>query len=75
MNRTIKTHYPVSALPEDLRHGLSLDGEVTVILEENGFPIAKKRSVRELFAARRPPFRSAEDIDRDLDGLREDRND
>ncbi len=75
MKRIVKAHYPVSALPEDLQQGLSLGSEVTVILEEAGPNVAKKRSVREFFAARRPPFRSAEDIDRDLDGLREDRND
>jgi hypothetical protein len=65
MNRIVKAHYPVSALPEDLRQGLDPSAEVTVIIEETKRP-SRVRSIDELFAARRPPFRSAENIDKQI---------
>jgi hypothetical protein len=34
MNRIVKAHYPVSALPEDLRQGLDPAADITVIIEE-----------------------------------------
>ena len=70
MNRIVKAHYPVSALPEDLRRGFDPAAEVTVIVEETDRP-EKIHSIEELFAARRPPFRSAEEIDRQI---RQDRD-
>ena len=70
MSKIVKAHYPVSALPEDLRQGLSPSGEVTVTLEETDHRLVK-RSVRELFAARRPPFKSAEEIDQELRNQRD----
>ena len=65
MNRIVKTHYPISALPEDLRQGLDPAADVTVIVEETERP-DKIMSIEELFAARRPPFRSADDIIQDI---------
>ncbi len=65
MNRIVKAHYPVSALPEDLRQGLDPTADVTVIVEETERP-ARVRSIDELFAARRPPFRSADEIVREI---------
>lgn len=70
MNRIVKAHYPVSALPEDLRQGLDPAADITVIIEE-AEPQKKHLSIEELFAARRPPFRSAEDIVRQI---RQDRD-
>jgi hypothetical protein len=65
MNRIVKAHYPISALPEDLRQGLDPAADVTVIIEETERP-DEIMSIEELFAARRPPFRSADGIIRDL---------
>lgn len=70
MNRIVREHYPVAKLPEDLREGLGLTGEVRVVIEpweEVGEPV----SLDEIFAARKPPFRSAEEIDADLRALRD----
>jgi hypothetical protein len=74
MNRIVKAHYPVSSLPEDLREGLDPSGEVTVIVEESDRP-KKTMSIDEIFAARRPPFRSVEDIDRQIRELRDEWDD
>jgi hypothetical protein len=71
MSRIVKPHYPVSALPEDLRQGLDPTAEVTVIVDYGEEPAAPS-SVRALFAARRPPFRSAEEIDREIRKQRDD---
>ncbi|MGO8739952.1 hypothetical protein [Rhodoblastus sp.] len=74
MNRIVKTHYPVAALPEDLRQGLDLKAEVTVIVEETERP-EKVMTLDEIIAARRPPFRSAEDIMRQIEEDRDAWND
>ena len=65
MNRIVKAHYPVSSLPEDLRQGLDPSADVTVIVEATDRP-ARVRSIDELFAQRRPPFRSGDDIVREI---------
>jgi hypothetical protein len=74
MNRIVKAHYPVSSLPEDLREGFDPSGEVTVIVEAMDRP-KKPMSIDEIFAARRPPFRSVEDIDRQIRELRDEWDD
>jgi hypothetical protein len=74
MNRIVKAHYPVSSLPEDLREGLDPSGEVTVIVEEIDRP-KKTMSIDEIFAARRPPFRTAEEIDKQIRDLRDEWDD
>jgi hypothetical protein len=71
MNRIVKTHYPVSALPEDLRQGLDPQAEVTVIVEETERS-EKIMTLDEIIAARRPPFRSAEDIMRQIESSRDE---
>jgi hypothetical protein len=74
MNRIVKAHYPVSALPEDLRQGFDPGAEVTVIVEETDRP-EKILSIEEIFAARRPPFLSAEEIDQRIRRERDAWND
>lgn len=74
MNRIVKAHYPVSALPEDLRQGLDLSTDVTVIVEQPDQP-RRRRTIAELYAARRPPFRSAEDIARQIREMRDEWDD
>lgn len=66
MNRIIKEHYPAENLPDDLREGLAPGSQVTItIIEEEARPV-KMMSLDELFALRRPPFRSGADIDAEL---------
>ena len=55
MNRIVKAHYPVSALPEDLRQGLDPTADVTVIVEETERP-ARVRSIDELLPHGGSPF-------------------
>lgn len=66
MNRIVKEHYPAENLPDDLREGLAAGSQVTVtIVEEEAAP-EKVMSLEELFALRRPPFRSGAEIDADI---------
>jgi hypothetical protein len=75
MNRIVKEHYPASKLPEDLRAGVNPTATVTVtIVEEEKWP-EKAMTLEEIFALRRPPFRTAEEIDEDLRCQRDEWND
>lgn len=42
MNKIVREHYPVRQLPEDLRRGLDLNGNVRVVLEEQTGPSAEQ---------------------------------
>ena len=66
MNRIVKEHYPASKLPEDLRGGVDPAAPVTVTIVEEPYRSGRDVSLDEIFAARRPPFRSADEIDADL---------
>jgi len=66
MNRIVKEHYPASKLPEDLREGLAPGSQVTVTIVEEQAPPEKAMSLDELFALRRPPFRSGAEIDAEI---------
>jgi hypothetical protein len=71
MNRIVKEHYPASKLPEDLRAGVDPAATVTVtVVEERALP-ADTVTLEEVFASRRPPFRTVEEIDA---GLRRQRD-
>jgi hypothetical protein len=64
MNRIVKEHYPVSKLPEELREGLDPAELVTVtVAREIENPRRKVLTLEEIFALRRPPFRSGTEID------------
>ncbi len=63
MNRIVKENYPVSKLPEDLREGLG-SSVVTVTIDERAVPKTRP-TIAEIFARRRPPFKSKEEIDAD----------
>jgi hypothetical protein len=66
MNKIVKEHYPAAKLPEDLREGLEPQQMVTVtVMVEDGIP-ETALSLDEIFALRRPPFRSIEEIDEEL---------
>lgn len=71
MNQIVRLHYPVSKLPEDLREGLNPSGEVTVTLLEET-PSRTVLSLEEMFALRRPPYLSKEEIDAHIREMREE---
>ena len=75
MNRIIREHYPASKLPEDLRAGVDPSSTVTVTIVEEGKRPEKAMTLEEIFALRRPPFRTAEEIDEDLRRQRDDWDD
>lgn len=74
MNKIVRAHYPVSHLPEDLRQGLDPAAEVTVIIEEGEQP-DRPMTIAQIFAARQPPYRSAQEIDQQIGEQRDGWND
>lgn len=76
MNKIIRQHYPASKLPEDLREGVDPESTVTVtvMVEELKRP-EHVMTLEEIFAARRPPFRTAEEIDADIRRQRDEWDD
>jgi hypothetical protein len=76
MNKIIREHYPASKLPEDLREGVDPKSTVTVTVTVETLQRPEHvMSLEEIFAARRPPFRSAEEIDADIRRQRDEWND
>lgn len=74
MNRIVKNNYPVSKLPEDLRAGLEPSSVVTVTIDEPQRP-KDVMTLEQIFARRKPPFRSKEDIDADIRRQRDEWDD
>lgn len=68
MSKIVRQHYPAAKLPDDLREGLDPDMAVTVTVEQ-GRP---RPTIAEILGSRRPPYRSADEIDSDLRRLREE---
>ncbi len=67
MNKITREHYPAARLPEDLREGVDPASTVTVTVTVEGLKRPERvRSLEEIFAARRPPFRTVEEIDADI---------
>ncbi|HKH81444.1 MAG TPA: hypothetical protein VKA03_07530 [Methylovirgula sp.] len=81
MNKIVKEDYPVAKLPEDLREGLDPAQQVRVTIEVAPSAKEEMDrelqsawfhrpdhvlSLEEIFALRRPPFRSAEEIEEEL---------
>ena len=75
MNRIIREHYPASKLPEDLRAGVDPSSTVTVTIVEEEKRPEKVMTLEEIFALRRAPFRTAEEIDEDLRRQRDEWDD
>jgi hypothetical protein len=75
MNRITREHYPASRLPEDLRAGVDPSSTVTVTIVEEEKRPEKVMTLDEIFALRRPPFRTAEEIDDDLRKQRDEWDD
>jgi hypothetical protein len=74
MNKIVRANYPASKLPEDLREGIDPTSHVTVVISQEERP-EHVMSLEEIFAARKPPFRSAEDIVADIRQLRDEWDD
>ena len=74
MNKIVRENYPASKLPEDLREGVDPRSMVTVTVEALE-PPDRIMSLDEIFASRRPPFRTAEEIDADIRRLRDEWDD
>jgi hypothetical protein len=72
MNKIIREHYPVSKLPSDLREGLDPSSEVKVTVEKEETPPHTVMTLEDILAARKPPYRTAAEIDADLRRGRED---
>ena len=74
MNTIIRQHYPASKLPTDLREGIdpSSNVTVTVVTEEAPHRVV---TLEEIWAQRRPPYRTVEEINRTLKELREEWDD
>ncbi|MEA2891166.1 MAG: hypothetical protein QOI05_1959 [Bradyrhizobium sp.] len=66
MNRIVLRHFPASKLPDEMRAAVDPSSTVTVTIDEEEKPPEKVMSLEEIFAARRPPFRTAEEIDTQL---------
>jgi hypothetical protein len=72
MNKIVREHYPASRLPEDLRDGLDPAATVTItIVSEEARP-EHVMTLEEIFAMRHPPYRTKEEIDKQI---RQDRDD
>jgi hypothetical protein len=66
MNKIIRQHYPAAKLPNDLREGIDPRGSVTVTIVTEEAPPRRVMTLEEIFAARRPPYRTAADIDAEI---------
>ena len=76
MNKIIRENYPASKLPEDLREGVDPDSTVTVTVTVDGLKRPEHvMSLEEIFAARRPPYRSSEEIVASIRQLRDEWDD
>jgi hypothetical protein len=75
MNKIVREHYPASKLPNDLREGLDPSSEVTVTVEKEERPPHSVMTVEEIFATRKPPYRSAEEIDAEIRRSRDEWDD
>jgi predicted nucleic acid-binding protein len=61
MNKIVRENYPASKLPDDLREGIDPAKRVTVTVVEDQPPY-EPMTLEEIFASRRPPYRSADEI-------------
>jgi hypothetical protein len=75
MNKVIRENYPASKLPEELREGIDPSVRVTVTVVAEDDPAYQPMTFEEIFAARRPPYRSKEEIDASIRQLRDEWDD
>ena len=75
MNKIIREHYPASKLPNDLREGIDPASNVTVTIVAEEKPPHRVMTLDEIWAMRRPPYLTAEEIDAQIREGRKDRHD
>jgi hypothetical protein len=75
MNKIVREYYPASHLPEELREGINPNAEVKVTIEEVEPRPDHVMTLDEIFAARRPPYRTPEEIDANIRSQRDDWDD
>jgi hypothetical protein len=74
MNSIVRSNYPASKLPADLRDGMDPAATVTVVVTVEERP-DKVLSLDEIWAARRPPYRTKEEIDAEIRRQRDEWDD
>jgi hypothetical protein len=75
MNRIIREHYPAAQLPEDLRPSDDPNAQVTVTIEVEEQRPEHVLSLDEIWALRRPPFQTKEEIDAEIRRQRDEWDD
>lgn len=65
MNKIVRENYPAARLPNDLREGIDPTATVTVTVTQDSRP-DHVLSLDEIFAMRRPPYRSKDEIDAEI---------
>jgi len=75
MNKIVRENYPVSKLPDDLREGRDPAARVTVTVIEDERPQHRPMTLEEIWASRRPPYRSTEEIVASIRQLRDEWDD
>lgn len=75
MNKIVREHYPATQLPEELRPSGDPNAQVTVTVEVEESRPERVLSLDEIWALRRPPFRTKDEIDADVRRQRNDWDD
>ena len=75
MNKIVREHYPAALLPEELRPGGDPNARVTVTIETEEQQPGAFQSLDEIWALRRPPFRTKKEIDADIRQQRDEWDD
>ncbi len=75
MNRIVRENDPVADLPEDLREGFAPDAVARVMVEPILPPADRALSIEELFAMRRPPYKTTEQITDEVRHMRDEWDD
>jgi hypothetical protein len=75
MNKIIREHYPVSKLPKDLRPSNDPNARVTVTVTVDEEVPEYVPTLDEIWAMRRPPYQTKEEIDIDLRRQRDEWDD
>jgi len=65
MNGIVRSNYPAARLPDDLRDGVDPSATVTVTVTVEEQP-EKVMSLEEIWALRRPPYRTKAEIDAEI---------
>jgi hypothetical protein len=75
MNSIVRSNYPASKLPDDLRHNIDPSSTVTVTVTVEEKRPEKVMTLEEIWANRRPPYRTKEEIDAEIRRQRDEWDD